>query len=144
VTVELLASEAPQTVNNFVFLARDKYYDGVTFHRVVGDLIAQAGDPTGTGIGGPGYDLAVEPTNEPTVAGILAVAPNGQGAGSLNNGSQFFFLLHDEPSYEGKFTVFGKVVDGMDVLTSLTPRDPSTSAEAAPGDRIQTIEIQEI
>ncbi|HEY8172233.1 MAG TPA: peptidylprolyl isomerase [Dehalococcoidia bacterium] len=143
IKVELLAKEAPETVNNFVFLARDKYYDGVTFHRVVGDLIAQSGDPTGTGIGGPGYDLAPERTDEATVAGILAAAPNGQGAGSLNNGSQFFFLLKDEPTYEGKFTVFGKVLSGLDVLEQLTPRDPAASNEAAPGDRIQTIEIQE-
>jgi cyclophilin family peptidyl-prolyl cis-trans isomerase len=144
VTVELLPDAAPAAVNNFVFLARDGYYNGVTFHRVVGDLIAQSGDPTGTGVGGPGYDLEPERTTEPLVAGTLAVAPNGQGAGSLNNGSQFFFLLEDEPTYDGKFTVFGRVTDGMDVLQELTPRDPMANNEAAAGDRIESITIEEV
>jgi len=142
IKVELLASEAPETVNNFVFLARDGYYDGVTFHRVIKDFVAQAGDPTGTGIGGPGYTLPVEPTDQAFEAGILAMAKPPE-AGAPNNGSQFFFTLAAEPTFEGKFTAFGKVIEGMDVLQSLTERDPQQNADLDPGDRIESIEIEE-
>ena len=142
IKVELLASEAPQTVSNFVFLARDGYYDGVTFHRVIKDFVAQAGDPTGTGIGGPGYTLPVERTDEPFAAGILAMA-KPEEAGAPNNGSQFFFTLAEEPTFAGKFTVFGRVIEGMDVLQSLTERNPQLNADLEPGDRIESIEIEE-
>jgi cyclophilin family peptidyl-prolyl cis-trans isomerase len=142
IKVELLASEAPQTVSNFVFLARDGYYDGVTFHRVIKDFVAQAGDPTGTGIGGPGYTLPVERTDEPFAAGILAMA-KPEEASAPNNGSQFFFTLGEEPTFAGKFTAFGKVIEGMDVLQSLTERDPQQNADLEPGDRIESIEIEE-
>lgn len=142
IKVELLASEAPQTVSNFVFLARDGYYDGVTFHRVIKDFIAQAGDPTGTGIGGPGYTLPIEPTDEPFAAGILAMAKPPE-ASAPNNGSQFFFTLAAEPTFAGKFTAFGKVIEGMDVLQSLTERDAQQNTDLEPGDRIESIEIEE-
>lgn len=142
IKIELLAQEAPQTVNNFVFLARDSFYDGVTFHRVIPDFVAQAGDPTGTGTGGPGYELPVEQTDEQFSEGIVAMA-KPQEAGSPNNGSQFFFMLGDEPSFEGKFTAFGKVVEGLDVLKSLTPRNPQLQENPDPGDRIESITIAE-
>jgi cyclophilin family peptidyl-prolyl cis-trans isomerase len=100
VRLELNAREAPQTVNNFVFLAREGFYNGVTFHRVIQDFVAQAGDPTGTGLGGPGYDLPVEATDDAFTAGTLAMA-KPQEAGAPNNGSQFFILLTDEPTFEG-------------------------------------------
>ena len=142
ITIELLDNEAPETVNNFVFLAREGYYDGVTFHRVIQDFVAQAGDPTGTGSGGPGYDLPVEPTDEDFTTGILAMAKPDE-AGKPNNGSQFFIMLRDEPTFASKFTAFGRVVEGSDVLASLTPRDPDADRAAAPGDRVESIIIEE-
>jgi cyclophilin family peptidyl-prolyl cis-trans isomerase len=142
IKVELLAAEAPQTVNNFVFLARDGFYDGVTFHRVISGFAAQAGDPTGTGEGGPGYDLPFEATTEPFTAGVLAMA-NRRVAGGENDGSQFFFTLEDEPTLSGTHTAFGRVVEGMDVLQALTPRDATQSEDPEPGDRIETITIEE-
>jgi cyclophilin family peptidyl-prolyl cis-trans isomerase len=147
VTVELNAREAPETVNNFVYLAKDGYYNGVTFFRVIADkdgslAFAQAGDPTGTGSGGPGYDLPVEATSEPVIAGVLAMA-KPQAAGAANNGSQFFFALKAAPTLDGKNTVFGKVTQGLDVLTSLTPRDPQTQQNPEPGTRIESITITE-
>ena len=143
VTVELLDDMAPETVNNFVFLARDGFYNGVSFHRVIPDFVAQSGDPTGTGIGGPGYSLPVEPTDEEFVAGVVAMA-KPQDAGSDNNGSQFFFLLREEPTFDGKFTVFGKVTEGMDVLEQLSARDPQQTQAPEPGDIIESITIEEV
>jgi peptidyl-prolyl cis-trans isomerase B (cyclophilin B) len=150
VTVELDAKQAPVTVNNFVFLAKDGFYDGSTFYRVIADAsgtlhFAQAGDPTGTGSGGPGYDLPVENINGTAFsdeAGVLAMA-KPQEAGSLNNGSQFFFTLQKEPTLDGKFTVFGKVTNGLDVLAKLQPRDPQTEQDPPPGARIESITITE-
>ena len=139
IKVELLPQQAPETVNNFVFLARDGFYNGVTFFRVEPDFVAQAGDPTGTGIDGPGYDLPVEQTEVDFTAGILAMA-KPQQAGSPNNGSQFFITLTDAPSLEGKFTAFGRVVEGMDVLRQLTAHQ---AGDSEPGERIETIEITE-
>jgi cyclophilin family peptidyl-prolyl cis-trans isomerase len=142
ITVELLDDAAPQTVNNFVFLARDGFYDGVTFHRVIDDFVAQAGDPTGTGSGGPGYDLPLEPTDEEFTTGILAMAKPDE-AGKPNNGSQFFIMLRDEPTFREKFTAFGRVVAGTEVLEALTTRDPDTNRGAEPGDRVESIVIEE-
>ena len=147
VTVELNAKEAPATVNNFVFLANEGFYNGVTFFRVIADkdgslAFAQAGDPTGTGSGGPGYELPVETTTGSFTAGVLAMA-KPQEAGTPNNGSQFFFTLKDVPTLDGKNTAFGKVTQGLDVLTSLAPRDPQTQQELEPGVRIETITIAE-
>jgi cyclophilin family peptidyl-prolyl cis-trans isomerase len=148
VKIQLLAKEAPETVNNFVFLAKDGFYDGVTFYRVVTDpktnelVFAQAGDPTGTGSGGPGYDLPPEQTTEPFTAGVLAMAKPNE-AGAPNNGSQFFFTLRDEPTLEGKDTVFGKVIEGLDVLKSLAPRDAQQEKDPPPGTRIDSITISE-
>jgi cyclophilin family peptidyl-prolyl cis-trans isomerase len=147
VKVELNSKDAPNTVNNFVYLANDHFYDGVTFFRVITDkegslTFAQAGDPTGTGSGGPGYDLPVEKTTESVSAGVLVMA-KAQAAGAPNNGSQFFFALKAVPTLDGKSTVFGKVTAGLDVLTSLTPRDPQTQQNPEPGTRIQSITITE-
>lgn len=146
-TVELNAKEAPATVNNFIYLARDGFYNGVTFFRVIADkdgslAFAQAGDPTGTGSGGPGYDLPVEATSEPVTAGVLAMA-KPQDAGAANNGSQFFFALKAVPTLDGKNTVFGKVTAGLDILTSLTPRDVQTQQDPEPGTRIESVSITE-
>ena len=128
---------APMTVNNFVFLARQGFYDGCTFHRVIPGFMAQAGDPTGTGSGGPGYTFPDEfsPYLSHDSAGILSMA----NAGPDTNGSQFFLTYAPQAHLDGRHSIFGKVVDGMEVLLSLTPRDP----DAPPGDMIYTIVIEE-
>ena len=141
-TIELLAAEAPVTVNNFVFLAREGFYEGVTFHRVLSDFLVQGGDPTGTGSGGPGYDLPVERTDETFTTGVLGMAKPDE-AGAANNGSQFFIVLDDEPTFDDKFTAFGKVTAGLDVVRSLTERDPSQQEGLDPGDAIESITIDE-
>lgn len=147
VTVELDPSEAPQAVNNFVFLAKEGFYDGVPFWRVVADetgnlRFAQAGDPTGTGNGGAGYELPFEPTTASFEAGTLAVARKSE-AGAPNNSSQFFFTFRDEPTLDGEFTVFGRVVEGLDVLQALTPRDLRPGQDGDPAVKIESIEISE-
>ena len=137
--IELFADKAPKTVNNFVFLARDGFYDGVTFHRVIADFMAQGGDPTGTGTGGPGYKFADEfhPDLKHSKPGTLSMA----NAGRNTNGSQFFITFAPTPWLDGKHAVFGQVVKGMDVLRSITVRDPDKAR--APGDVIKTIQITE-
>ena len=138
-TVELYADKAPATVNNFVFLAREGFYDGTTFHRVIKGFMAQAGDPTGTGRGGPGYTFADEfgPGLVHDRAGILSMA----NAGPNTNGSQFFITHGPTPHLNGAHAVFGCVADGLDVLLSIRERDPAR--DSAPGDGIRTIEIRE-
>lgn len=121
ITVELYPDAAPKTVNNFVFLAQDGFYDGVTFHRVISGFVAQGGDPTGTGRGGPGYQFEDEVQGNPHTheAGTLSMA----NAGPNTNGSQFFIVYEPQPHLNGKHTVFGQVVDGMDVARSLEEGD---------------------
>ncbi|HEX9038016.1 MAG TPA: peptidylprolyl isomerase [Ktedonobacterales bacterium] len=138
--VELFAKDAPATVNNFVFLARDGFYDGVTFHRVIKGFMAQGGDPTGTGTGGPGYQFADERS-------ALQLRHDGPGtlsmanAGRDTNGSQFFITFAPTPHLNGKHAVFGRVISGMDVVNSLRERDPGRDRN--PGDRILGIDISE-
>jgi cyclophilin family peptidyl-prolyl cis-trans isomerase len=138
IIVDLHADKTPKTVNNFVFLAREGFYDGVIFHRVIADFMAQTGDPTGTGRGGPGYRFADEfhPDLKHDAAGVLSMANAGPGT----NGSQFFITHVATPWLDGKHSVFGTVSSGMDVLMSIPPRDPGSS-EA--GNRILGIEITE-
>jgi len=139
ITVELAADKAPVTVNNFVFLAREGFYDDTVFHRVIPDFMAQGGDPTGTGTGGPGYRFQDEFDSSLVhdKAGILSMANAGPGT----NGSQFFLTFGPTPHLNNKHSVFGHVVEGMDVLLSLTIRDPSD--RSFPGDALTTIEIVE-
>ena len=145
VKVQLLAKDAPQAVNNFIFLAQDGFYNGTTFYRVIADQggavqLVQAGDPTNTGSGGPGYSLPFETSPESFSGSVLAMAkPNA--AGEPNNGSQFFITLGDQPTYDGKYTVFGKVLSGADVLANLAPRDPLAMKDPPAGTAIQSIEI---
>ena len=139
IRVELYPKEAPQTVNNFVFLARNDFYDGLTFHRVIEGFVAQGGDPTGQGNGGPGYNLPDERNSLKHEAGALAMAK----AGTTTSGSQFYITLAPQPNLDGGYTVFGKVVSGMDVLQSITKRDPQRNPRAAPGDKIVDITIEE-
>jgi cyclophilin family peptidyl-prolyl cis-trans isomerase len=141
IRVELFAQQAPQTVNNFVFLARDGFYNGLTFHRVIPGFVAQAGDPEGTGYGGPGYTIPDENSGEPFQAGTLGMAKKPDEPNSA--GSQFFITLTDQLQLNGEFTSFGRVVQGMDVLSALTPRDPDAQKDAPPGDKILSIDIQE-
>jgi cyclophilin family peptidyl-prolyl cis-trans isomerase len=139
IVVALHADKAPRTVNNFVFLSRQGFYDGVIFHRVIADFMAQGGDPTGTGSGGPGYSFADEfhPDLRHDRSGVLSMA----NAGPNTNGSQFFITHVPTPWLDDKHSVFGRVVEGMDVLLSIAPRDPSKVD--APATHIQSIEISE-
>ncbi|MDQ2905320.1 MAG: peptidylprolyl isomerase [Chloroflexota bacterium] len=117
--LQLNPAEAPQTVNNFVALARDGYYDGVTFHRVVPGFVIQGGDPTGSGSGGPGYQFADEPVRRPYRAGTVAMA----NAGPNTNGSQFFICLEDQATLPPSYTIFGDTTSGMDVVKSIRVGD---------------------
>lgn len=138
--IELFADKAPNTVNNFVFLSREGYYDGVIFHRVISDFMVQGGDPTGSGSGGPGYKFGDEfhPSLKHNKAGILSMANAGPGT----NGSQFFITHVPTPHLDGKHTVFGQVVEGMDVLMSIPPRNPARPEY--PGVKILSVTIEEI
>jgi cyclophilin family peptidyl-prolyl cis-trans isomerase len=140
IRIKLLPDIAPQTVNSFVFLAREGYFDGVTFHRVLPGFVAQGGDPTGTGGGGPGYRLPDEFSDRPIDKGIVAMANTGQ---PNSGGSQFFITYTRQASLDGGYTVFGEVTEGMDVAESLTPRDPRTNPNAPPGDRMIKVTIEE-
>jgi cyclophilin family peptidyl-prolyl cis-trans isomerase len=139
IVIELFADKAPRTVNNFVFLARDGYYDGVTFHRVIKGFMAQGGDPTGTGSGGPGYKFADEfhPALKHDQAGILSMANAGPGT----NGSQFFITYTATPHLDGRHTVFGRVIEGMEVVDAIPERDPQRARE--PGIAMTTVAIRE-
>ncbi len=113
--LELFASDVPITVNNFIFLAREGFYDGTTFHRVIPDFMAQGGDPTGTGTGNPGYSFADEFTKHTHVAGALSMA----NSGANTNGCQFFITYSPQHHLDGKHSVFGQLTKGMDVLQKI-------------------------
>nr|WP_198024578.1 peptidylprolyl isomerase [Rubrobacter radiotolerans] len=139
IKVRLFAEEAPETVNNFVFLAREGYFDGTTFHRVIPDFMVQGGDPTGTGTGGPGYRIPDEfhPDLKHDRPGILSMANAGPNTG----GSQFFITHVPTPWLDGRHAIFGEVTDGMDVVLAIRERDPMRDPN--PGDRIESVEIEE-
>jgi len=128
IVLELYPEHAPVTVNNFLFLSREGFYDGVSFHRVIPDFMIQGGDPTGTGAGGPGYNFQDETVGNPLRhgTGYLSMANAGPGT----NGSQFFITHRPQPHLDGKHTVFGKVISGQDVVEAIRA-----------GDLIETIEI---
>ena len=121
IEIELYPAYAPKTVNNFVFLAREGFYDGVIFHRVIDNFMIQGGDPTGTGRGGPGYKFEDEFKNNPLKheTGVLSMANAGPGT----NGSQFFITHSPQPHLDGKHTVFGKVTSGQDVVNRIRQGD---------------------
>jgi len=137
--IELFADRTPKTVNNFVFLSREGYYDGVIFHRVIANFMVQGGDPTGTGMGGPGYKFGDEfdPSLKHDKQGILSMA----NAGPSTNGSQFFITHGPTPHLNNKHSVFGQVVEGLDVLMSIPPRDPNN--RNAPAVKIIRVTIEE-
>jgi len=137
--IQLYADKAPITVNSFVFLARQGFYNNVTFHRVLEGFMAQGGDPTGTGIGGPGYQFVNENNDlKFDKAGVVAMA----NAGRDTNGSQFFITFAPAEWLNGGYTIFGQVVSGMDVVNGITLRDPD-QAPTFQGDAIATIKITE-
>jgi len=129
IVCELFAKDAPKTVNNFVFLARDKFYDGTVFHRVIADFMIQGGDPTASGRGGPGYRFEDETKGNPNKheVGTLSMA----NAGPNTNGSQFFVTHVATPHLDGKHTVFGKVLKGQDVVDSIQQGDTLQSVTIA-------------
>jgi cyclophilin family peptidyl-prolyl cis-trans isomerase len=139
ITVQLFADKAPATVNNFIFLARQGFYDGTIFHRVIDNFMAQGGDPTGTGTGGPGYRFSDEfhPSLRHDRPGILSMA----NAGANTNGSQFFITHVPTPWLDDKHSVFGQVVTGLDVLLSIPARDPQR--KNAPAVRLNSVTIEE-
>ena len=137
--IQLYADKAPITVNSFVFLARQGYFDGLTFHRVLEGFMAQGGDPTGRGGGGPGYKFVNEDSDLTfDKAGVVAMA----NAGRDTNGSQFFITYAPVERLNGGYTIFGQVISGMEVVDGLTRRDPSQNP-SSPGDAIATITITE-
>jgi cyclophilin family peptidyl-prolyl cis-trans isomerase len=140
IRVRLFADQAPVTVNNFVFLARQGYYENTTFHRVLPGFMAQGGDPTGTGAGGPGYTFEdeINPDLQFDRPGLLAMANRGPDT----NGGQFFITYAPTPHLNGLHTIFGEVVEGTEVLNRLTPRDPQANPDY-PGDTLVSVEIIE-
>ncbi len=139
IVIQLFPDKAPLAVNSFVFLARQKWYDGVTFHRVIPGFVAQAGDPSGTGRGNPGYFFKDEITelkfDRPGMVGMANSGPD-------TNGSQFFITFAPAPQLDGGYTIFGQVLSGLDVAEQLTPRDASQGGLLPAGDAILTIEIE--
>ncbi len=129
IVIELFPKEAPMTVNNFVFLSRDGYYDGVKFHRIIKGFMVQTGDPMGTGRGGPGYTFPDEPVTRDYTPGIVAMA----NAGPNTNGSQFFIMHGSAPNMPKNYTIFGKVIQGMDVVNQIanTPVGPGFPGEVS-------------
>ncbi len=140
IVLSLFAQQAPFAVNNFVFLARKGWYDGVSFHRVIKNEMAQSGDPSGSGYGSPGYAFSDEISNlRFDRPGVLAMA----NAGPNSNGSQFFITYRAMPEMDGKATIFGSLLEGLDVLNALTARDPSQPSAQPDGDIIDKVIIRE-
>jgi cyclophilin family peptidyl-prolyl cis-trans isomerase len=137
-TADLFTSDAPKTVNNFVFLAREGFYEGVIFHRVIKGFMIQGGDPTGTGTGGPGYKFADEPVKRSYERGTLAMA----NAGPNTNGSQFF-IMHADYGLPPNYTIFGKLTSGEDVLDSIAQARTGANDRPAEPVRIERVEITE-
>jgi cyclophilin family peptidyl-prolyl cis-trans isomerase len=137
IVIELFPQDAPLAVNNFVYLALDGYYDGITFHRVFPGYIAQTGDPSGTGFGGSGYAFARED------GGLLFDAAGTLAMDSEANGSQFFLTYTPLPSLDGSYTIFGRIISGLDILDALASRDPTDGVNQPPGDSILTVLIEE-
>lgn len=138
--IELYDESAPLTVNSFIYLAEDGFFDGVSFHRVLPGFVAQTGDPTGTGIGGPGYSIPneIDPSLSHADAGMVAMANSGPDT----NGSQWYITYGDVSQLDGGYTIFGKVVEGFENVEAITPRDPSQNPELPEGDLIESIVIE--
>ena len=141
IVVKLRPDLAPETVNSFVFLSKEGFYDGVTFHRVIQDFMAQGGDPTGTGMGGAGYTVKAEFSSSISFdkPGYLAMARPGNDING--NGSQFFITTAPATFLDGQYTIFGEVISGQDIVNGIPLRDPETAT--TPGEAMQTITISE-
>jgi cyclophilin family peptidyl-prolyl cis-trans isomerase len=140
IELELYPDDAPKTVENFVTLSRDGFYEGVIFHRVIPDFMIQGGDPTGTGSGGPGYEFEDELNQHRVVRGVLAMA----NAGPNTNGSQFFIVTAEAtPWLDGKHTVFGKVTAGMDVVDRIAAVDRDANDRPREPVTIERVELGE-
>jgi cyclophilin family peptidyl-prolyl cis-trans isomerase len=142
IKIELFAQQAPLAVNSFIFLAENGWFDNVMFHRVIPGFVAQSGDPSGSGFGGPGYafDNEISPDLKFDKPGVVGMANAGPGS----NGSQFFITYGPTTNLDGGYTIFGQVIEGMEVAEALIPRDPSQSGAALPeGDFIESITIEE-
>ena len=141
IVIQLFADKTPITVNSFVFLARRGWFDGIPFYRVISGFAAQTGDPSGTGLGSPGYAFQDEIRSDLHFdkAGMVGMA----NIASDFNGSLFFITLAPRPSLDGKYTVFGQVVQGMDVALNLTLQDPSQPGTLQPPDKIIKVTIEE-
>ena len=140
IEVQLYPDDAPKTVENFVKLAGDGFYEGVIFHRVIPDFMIQGGDPTGTGMGGPGYQFEDEFNQHPVARGALAMA----NAGPNTNGSQFFIVTAEAtPWLDGKHTVFGKVTSGMDVVDQISAVDRDANDRPRTPVTIERVELSE-
>lgn len=141
IVIELYTDTAPVNVNSFAFLAENGWYKGVTFHRVLPGFVAQGGDPTGLGIGFPGYRCNDEIASSRAFdgPGVVSLANSGPNT----NGSQFFITYDAVPQLNSGFTIIGRVIEGMDVVEAITPRDPQTTPDAPPGDKITDITIEE-
>ena len=140
IVLRLLPDVAPMAVNSFVFLAENDWFDGVSFHRVIPGFMAQGGDPTGTGLAGPGYTFGIEISSDWLFdrEGLLAMA----NSGPTSNGSQFFITYGAASHLNGAYTIFGEVLEGMDVLESLSPRDPAENPDAPAGDLILDVIVE--
>jgi cyclophilin family peptidyl-prolyl cis-trans isomerase/protein-disulfide isomerase len=141
IVIELFADKAPTTVNSFVFLAQNGWFENITFHRVIEGFVAQTGDPSGTGMGNPGYYIKNEtdPALKYDKEGLVGMANQGPDT----NGSQFFITLGPAPHLDGSYTIFGQVIEGMDVVKSLTERDPQPGQPLPPGDALLSVTIAE-
>ncbi len=141
VVIELFADKAPVTVNSFIYLAQNGWYNNITFHRVIPNLFAQTGDPSETGKGNPGYYVITEilPSLKFSRPGVVAMVNSGPDT----SGSQFFITYAPTAQFNGQYTIFGQVVSGMDALISLAPRDPQPGTDLPPGDKLLSVEIEE-
>lgn len=141
IVLELFPDIAPLAVNSFIYLVENDWFDGVIFHRVLPGFVAQTGDPTGMGFGNPGYSFSIEVSADLVFdrAGLVAMANSGPDS----NGSQFFITYAPAPNLNGSYTIFGEVIEGMDVVSGITPRDPQQAGDLPPGDVIINIIIDE-
>jgi cyclophilin family peptidyl-prolyl cis-trans isomerase len=141
IVIELFPDVAPMAVNSFIYLAENGWFDGIMFHRVIPGFVAQTGDPSGTGYGNPGYSFSNEVSADLVFdrAGLVAMANSGPDT----NGSQFFITYAATPNLNGSYTIFGEVIEGMDVVDGITPRDPQQGGDIPFGDVILNITIDE-
>jgi cyclophilin family peptidyl-prolyl cis-trans isomerase len=138
-TIELFNKETPETVNNFVFLARDGFYDGVVFHRIIKDFMIQTGDPNGDGTGGPGYSFADEKITKDYTRGTVAMANRGPDT----NGSQFF-IVHKDTQLPKQYVIFGKITEGLDIIDKIAETQVTDSAQGEKSKPTQQVTIEKI